>query len=316
MPDIATGPAIVLSVLAVGSLLTIILVPMSFSRIEYWEYGLQKRKTSGVVDYSRVYGAGRHLNGPLNTFIKYQADAHFVSLEELSVFSAGQTESSIGLEFVLDVDFTFLLKKDEIPEVHQELARQYETVIVSRTRDAIKNEAIFVTFTEYFQKRLDVEKRFRKAVETRWEEAPSLHATLDTFNLGRIRIPETVAAKQLEARVQNERNSRESFLQQAEIQRELTQVEVNSIQLEREKILRTAEARASLIKAMAVSQASQIQADAANNGTQHLYETAGFTEQNHKISFSYIRTLMNRAEGLDVNLNYLTPENVLKTTSV
>jgi len=267
-----------------------------------------------VIDYGKVYGAGRHFVGPINTFIKYQADAHFVSLEE-SVFSAGQTDASIGLEFVIDVDFTFLLKKDEVGDLHKELAKQYKTILISRTRDAIKNEAVFVTFTEYFQKRLDVEKRFRTAVQARWEQPPALHANLDQFHLGRIRIPETVAVKQLEARVQNERNSREGFLQQAEIERELTRVEVNAIDLEREKILRTARAEASLIQAKATAEASQIRADAANNGTQFLYRSAGIETQDHKISFSYIRTLTNR-DQLSVDLNYLTPENVLKTTVV
>jgi len=47
---------------------------------------------------------------------------------------------------------------------------------------------------------------------------------MDQFHLGRIRIPESVATKQLESKVQNERNGREQFLQEAQIEREMTAV--------------------------------------------------------------------------------------------
>ena len=130
---------IVVSILAVGLLLMVILVPMSLSHVEYYEYGLKKRKT-GSVDTSQVYGSGRHLVGPTYEFIKYQADAHFVQIEDLSVFSAGANEDSIGLAFEVDVDFTYLLIKDEIGQLHEDLATSYQAVILSRARDAIKNE--------------------------------------------------------------------------------------------------------------------------------------------------------------------------------
>ena len=173
-----------LSVFPIGLLLMVILVPMSLSHIEYYEYGLKKRKT-GNVDTSQVYGNGRHLLGPAYEFIKYQADSHFVQIENLSVFSAGDNEDSIGLAFEVDVDFTYLLIRDEIGQLHEDLASSYSTVILSRARDAIKNEAIFVTFEQYFQERQAVERRFRAAVEKRWNEKPSLHCTLDQFHLGR-----------------------------------------------------------------------------------------------------------------------------------
>jgi hypothetical protein len=119
--------------------------------------------------------------------------------------------SSIGLEFVIDSDLTFFLIEEEIGILHEELAKNYRNIIVSRAKDAIKNEAIFVTFAEYFQNRKEVEARFANAVQARWNTAPSLHCTLDQFHLGRIRIPESVAAKQLETTVQNERNDQEEF---------------------------------------------------------------------------------------------------------
>lgn len=297
---------------AVAILLIVILVPLSFSYVDYYEYGLNQRKTTGSVDISRVFSRGRYLTGPDFKFLHYQADAHFESLSELSVFSAGASNESIGLEFRIDVDFTYLLKQEEIGELHQQLAGSYRGVVLSRARDAIKNEAIFVTFNEYFQERIGVEERFKAAVQRRWDSNPSVHCNLDQFHLGRIRIPESVARKQLESRVQNERNDRETFLQQAQVEREVTAVEVNSIDLQRINLLRRTEAEATLLRSIARVKANQIRAEAQINGTVNLFRAAGISSQEHMTAFTYIRTLQNR-ENVDLDVSFLTPENVLRT---
>ena len=302
-------------VLISGILLTVILVPLSFSYVEYYEYGLNQRKTTGSVDLSRVYDAGRYSTGPDHHFIKYQADAHYEEFNELSVFSAGGSNESIGLEFVIDVDLTFFLIEDEVALVHKELATNYRNIIVSRAKDAIKNEAIFVTFTEYFQARKTVESRFAEAVQARWKEEPSMHCTLDQFHVGRIRIPETVAQKQLEATLQNERNDREQFLQQAKIEREKTAVDVNAINLEKEKVLRTAEAEASLLRSKAKSEADKIRAEAQVNGTRILFNSADIVTQEHMTSFTYIRALRNR-DDMTLDVSYLSPDNIVRTRGV
>jgi len=309
----AVGCGACLGITAV--LLLIILLPMSFQYIEYYEYGLAQVKATGRVDTSKVYSQGRYFLGPAKTFLTYQADAHIEALDELSVFSAGQSNESIGLEFKIDVDFTYLLIKEEVGELHQELASSYRSVILSRTKDAIKNAAIFVSFTEYFQDRSNVEARFRRAVQARWDTNPSLHAQLDQFHLGRIQIPDSVAEIQLEAKIQNERNDEEAFLQQAKLERELTAVEVNSIQLEKNKLLRTVTAEANLLRATAQVEASQIKAEAQLNGTRLLFDAVGIESQAHMASFTYIRTLANR-DSIDLNINYLSDENIVKTMNV
>lgn len=243
------------------------------------------------------------------------ADAHYYSVEGLSVFSAGGTNESIGLEFLVDVDFTYLLIKDEIGELHKELASNYANIIVSRAKDAIKNEAIYVTFEQYFQSRKEVEERFRQAVEKRWEASPSLHCELDQFHLGRIRIPESVATKQLQSTVQNERNDKETFLQQAQLERESTAVQVNTINLERTKVIKTADAQANVIRAKAKAEADQIVAQAQINGTRYLLESSSIATQDHKSAFTYIRTLRNRKD-LNVFVSYLSADGVLRTKPI
>lgn len=294
-----------------GLLLLVVLLPLSFSYIDPWQYGLKQRKSTGKVNTGRVYDGGRYLNGPDFKFFTYKADAHHVKLNQLSVFSSGGNES-VGLSFEIDVDFTYFIIEEEIPTLHTDLAKTYERVVESRTIDAIKNTATTVAFQDYFQKREDVEVRFREAVVERWNEAPSLHVRLDQFHVGRIRIPESVAEKQLQAKIQVETNDKEKFLQEARIEREKTAVDVNSIYLQRERLLLETRAEADLVRANARSRADQIKANAVNVGYFDLLESVGITAQDEKIGVQYIRALRERAQ-LDLSVSYLKDENVVKT---
>jgi len=287
---------------------------MSFSYLDYYEYGLKQRMSTGSVDVSKVYDGGRYIVGPYFTFVKYQADAHLVVIDELSVFSKGVTEDSIGLSFSIDVDFTFLLIEDEIGDVHQELAGSYKGVIENRAKAAMKNDAAAkFNFTDFFQSRKVIEQSFRNAIQEKWDEEPRLHCNIDQFHLSRIRIPESVAVKQLEARVQNERNDREQFLQEAQIEREETNVLVNGIRLRKEKTLREARANASLTLARAEADAQRIKAMAVVNGTRELFKKVGIVTQDHMTAFTYIKSLRERNQ-LNLAVSYLSEETVVRTT--
>lgn len=182
-------------------------------------------------------------------------------------------------------------------------------------KDAIKNEAIYVTFSQFFRDRKAVEARFREAVQNRWNAAPPLHCFLDQFHLGRIEIPRSVGLKQLEAKIQNERNDREAFLQQAQVEREMTAVQVNTIYLEEQKVLRTARAEASLVRSKGKSEAEKLVANAQTEGTLELMRAADISGQEQLTAFTYIRTLQQRGD-VELNVNYLTPENIVKTQAV
>jgi hypothetical protein len=304
----------IIIILCIGMLLLVILLPLSFSYIEYYEYGLLKHRTTGSVDTSQVYSNGRYMVGVTQEFLKYQSDAHHEELD-LSVFSSGDGLDSVGLAFDIHIDLTYVLKKDEIGELHKDLASTYRSVIVSRATEAIKNEAIYISFNDYFSKREGVENRFRVAVENGWQAKPSVHCELDQFHLGRINIPEKVANKQLDSRIQTENNDKEAYLQKAEIERQKTAVEVNSIMIESDNVIRTAEAEAKLVTSRATAEAKRIEAEAEVNGTKSLFYAAGINEENHRTTFMYIRTLLNR-ENLKLDISYLFPDSVLMTKSM
>ena len=182
---------------------------------------------TGKVDRSAVFSQGRYFMGPDARFFTFKADAHVVHLKEVDVFSNSDSGDSIGLSFKLDVDFTYFLKEEEIGTLHEELALTYDRVVISQATDAIKNAAANIPFNDYFRNRRNVEATLKQAVRDRWEN-PALHVNLGQFHLGRIRIPDGVADKQLQAKIQVETNNKEQYLQNARLEREQTSVEVNN----------------------------------------------------------------------------------------
>jgi hypothetical protein len=293
-------------------LLLVILLPLSFSYVEYWEYGLKQRKTTGQVYVDVTFPRGRYFVGPDIKFLKYQADAHFVHLEDLAVFSDGGSDS-VGLSFLIDVDFTYFLKEEEVGQLHKDLAKSYTSVILSRTSDAIKNTATTVPFSDYFKNRKKLEADLKTAIQKRWDDKPQLHVTLDQFHLGRILIPDVVADKQLSAKIQIETNKKEEFLQEARIEREKTSVLVNAKSLEKDKLLKETQAQASLVTANAIAEAGKIKSNAVNVGTKNLLDAVGISSQEYSTAYTYIRTLQNR-NNLGLQVSYLSDANILKTT--
>ncbi|KAL3823163.1 hypothetical protein ACHAXA_010419 [Cyclostephanos tholiformis] len=210
-------------------------------------------------------------------------------------------------------------------ELHIEQAGNYRSVIRSRVEEAIKNVAASrVTLSQstndeayanVFTQRVRVETLFRTAVEERLESPPRLHCRLDQFYLGFVMITDSVAAKMLETRVQNELNDRETFLQGAQSEREKTAVEVNRIDLKTNKTLRTAMAEASLVRTRAIAEARLVKSRAEINGTRTLLESAGIESQEHKIALKYIKTLRDR-EQLDMVVSFLQEGGAVFTAPV
>ena len=119
----------------------------------------------------------------------------------------------------------------------------------------------------------------------------------------------------MQTRVQNERNDKEALLQTAQLEREATAVAVNAINLERDKVLRTAEAEASLTRAKARANADRLKARADINGTRILLESSDISTQDHKSAFTYIRTLRERS-SLNIGVSYLSATSVIRTQSI
>jgi len=248
------------------------------------------------------------MHGPDSTFKKYDGDTHRVDLKELSVFSSDPSNDSVGLEFKVDITFTYTLIADEIGKLHEEWAQGYKKVVESRARAAIKNVAATVPFNDFFQDRDKLESRMAERVSLRLTDEPSLHANLDLLILGRVQIPDSVAQKQLDVKVQLERNSEEINKKAATLERSETDVLVNKVKLQAEYQLRVAEATAKLTNEQGRAEAIDIVESAKADGFAQLVEDCGLEKQEHILSFDYLRTVGKKAadDNAALSLTYLS----------
>lgn len=102
----------IIALLVIGSLLLMILLPLSFHVVEYDEMAF-KRNKFGTVDTSKIYKQGRHFLPLAFEFVKFPSSYQRICYLEsdgtqLTVFS------NIGLEFSIDVCIYYVLLESEL----------------------------------------------------------------------------------------------------------------------------------------------------------------------------------------------------------
>ncbi len=90
------------------ALLVVILIPMSFVGLEWYEMGFKRSKSTGSVDTDRVYTFGLHFIGPDAEFKKFRASAHFEDFRKITIFSKDR------LEMVISCSLQYFLRPHQL----------------------------------------------------------------------------------------------------------------------------------------------------------------------------------------------------------
>ncbi|XP_060073159.1 uncharacterized protein LOC132552974 [Ylistrum balloti] len=316
MSDLSCPITGILLLAGVGVLLLVILLPMSFSGIEYYEYGFKRQKSTGTVTLDEVYSSGKHLLGPDYEFKIFQADAHFVTLNQVRAFT------SDGLEVRLTVNFQYYLRKDDLPELHRAYDIYYKDVMRSSAIDALKGAVPVFTTREMFSERKVVEEAMYKAVRERlggiccqkncnlWKYAcpascksreicmeadHGLFANVKYFQMGQVYIPHDVKERLLRSLTLKEDAEKEKLLQDAQVERKITASKVQTRRNEAAEVRQEAEATSAMIQLTSRANYTAVVESSRSRGLTGLYSRLGITDQRIKNSFDYLRTL----RGLD-----------------
>ncbi|XP_078702129.1 uncharacterized protein LOC144928043 isoform X1 [Branchiostoma floridae x Branchiostoma belcheri] len=324
------------------ALLVVILIPLSFSDLQYYQYGFLKRKSTGTVSLDWVYSSGRHFVGPDYEFKVFKADAHFEELTDIAIFSFDK------LEIQVTCRFQYFLRKDDMPLLHETYDRFYHPVIRTSAIDAIKGTAPQFNTRQYIGERKLVEDTLRDAVKLRLggicckkdcvdltedsfldlEKAPvdptaegcvegckpysnctkedkGLFVDVKYFQIGRVLIPNDVQDRFLLSLTQLLDAEQEQYLQDATIVRKQTEAEVEQIENEAREISQNGTAQSSLITSRANAQAVAVVEDARNSGLSLIYNRLNLSSEDHKASFNYLRTLRDH-ESVHMSVNYNT----------
>merc|ERR1712216_79764 len=100
----------------IGILLTIILLPLSFNRLEFYEAGLKKQKSTGKVDMSETWTAGNHLIGPDYEFMKFPASFQLFD-QRISVWTKSGDQDA-GATVNIDISFIYKLRTQDLGKLY------------------------------------------------------------------------------------------------------------------------------------------------------------------------------------------------------
>lgn len=319
MPDFGENRCLFVvigAVVGVVAVLLVIILPMSFVTLEYHQYGFRRQKSTGTVDTSKVYSGGKHFVGPDYEFKKFKADAHYLDIHNVRVFTRDKLEVSVTAHA------QYFLRKDELPLLHSQYDIYYEDVMKSSAVDALKGAIPVYNTTELKTKRLEIEQVIYKAVRQRlggiccrpdctaYKDAcvegcktrntckdsdKGLNVDVKFFQLTNIVIPNDVMERFMENLLLFEKNEREKHIQNATIIRKETAGQVAAIKNQAKEIRQSAEATSEKIKVVSGAEYTSTIEKARATGLKQLYTDLKINTQEQKNSFDYLRTL----RGLD-----------------
>lgn len=320
-----SAPAIIAAVVGIAALLIVILIPTSFSDVEYYELGFKRRKSTGYVDISEVYTSGRYFVGPDYTFKVFQADAHFVELNEISVWTGDKIEIKISC------NFQYFLRKDFLPDLHEAYNVDYKPVVRGTAIDAIKGRAADLPIDDYIRNRENIEKELfkalakrvdgccRKTCPTEEEKMPACGYCIENslckndergmfvevryFQLLAVDVHDDVKSRYLRQVTEAAEEERAQFELREKVVRKETERIKNEIYNEAREIAQNASAKALVIDANAKAKALRVVEEARAEGLKNLYSALGITTDEEKAAFNYLRSLRQN-KNIKLNVGY------------
>merc|ERR1711934_821062 len=283
----------------IGVLLIIILIPMSLSRLEFYEAGLLARKSTGTIDREKVWGSGLHFVGPDFHFKIFPTKLQQFS-QRVSVWSKSGTGDA-GTTLDLDISFQYAIRQSDIGKLYSKVALQYKPLITSYAQDAIKNTAPLFGVDDYLNSRTVIEKTMMANVTAAISN--DMFVDVADLQLRKIGMTAELQATKLTAALQVESNEKEKYIQQKTLIEEQTSLDVLKIENEALRVSNAAKAQANYITERAKFLAKQKVEQARSDGLKQMLADLGLTTDEHKASLDYITTLIQNKARVKPYMN-------------
>jgi len=286
--------------LAIGGLLTIILVPMSLERINFYEAGLKAQVSTGKVDKNEVWTAGNHLIGPDFSFKTFPISMQLFD-QRIAVWTKSSATDA-GSTISLDISFIYKLRTEDIGKLYAKVAHSFEPLVVATALDAIRNSATLFGVDDYIRDRSTIEKAMFQNVSVALKE--NIFCDVLDLQLRRIILSPDGERTKLASALQVQKNAQEQYVQKATVIEEETSLNVLKIHNEGLRLKNTAKAQASVIQETAAFEGKKTIETARSSGIKFMLSELGLTEDEHKASLDYITTLMNNKDALKPYVNF------------
>jgi len=316
----AIGAGII--ILGVGALLLIVLLPMSFGYLDFYEYGFAKRRSTGSVDTSTVYAGGRHFIGPDHIFKEFYAAAQFVQYGHINIYTSDNLEVSISVEL------QYFLIQEDLKLLHDNYDLKYQSVITGNANDALRSAVTVFDTSEFISNRTVIQNELLRGVRERlsgsccipgcktrkvcpnckeWEfcykgckprsqcknEDKGFFVEVRYLQLHDIEIPNVVNERRLLTLIRELEEEREKSIKEEMIIRKQTELEVNAFKNKARESIANATAMSKLIMDEADVNYSRTIENVHNEGLKNMFEGLGLNTNKLKSSLNYMRTLQD-----------------------
>jgi len=311
--------------LGIGCLLVVILVPMSFGDLEYYEMGFTRNKATGAVDTTKVYFGGRHFVGVMSEFKVFKTTQFTKQYNNIAVFNKEK------MQIIISCSLQFTLRPEDLKPLHDTYDVRYEPVIYVTARAAIKGAATQFSIDEFRLNRSLVADGMKKAVSGALDgnccrkdckknfcrpgcmdyklckdDQKGMFSTVSGFQLRLVDLSPSQTKRFLRQVLEQELKDTEKFKQDEMITRKKTEEQKQQIDNLANEVAQNASADSLLIEKNAGVKSAQIIANAQNTGLAIIHNTLGIEKEEHKKTLDYVRTLReHKNSNLYIGFQYM-----------
>jgi len=317
---------------AIGALLLVIFLPISFSYLDFYHFGFKRRHSTGRVNLDTVYEGGRYFLGPDFHFKKFKATAHHVNFNRISVFTTD------NLEVHLTITFQFFLIRDDLPLLHAAYDIYYEPIIVSNAKEAIISTCSRFDTDEFINDREKIWEEIYFGVKRQLagsccvpkckmncpkcpmhercvpnckprdqsckKEEKGFFAEVRYLQLHDIDVPERVMERRLLGLVRDLEKEREEYLNQEALVKKQTDILANQFRNNATQSVAVSEAQGQLIRDKAKADALKIVELARIQGLSTMCSRLGIVDPAQINSIQYLRTLKESPDGIKYSVDF------------
>ncbi|CDW85393.1 UNKNOWN [Stylonychia lemnae] len=161
------------AIISLVSLVTTILIGISFGSVEPTEYGILYNTITKKIDEKNILTGGLQYLGVPNKIITFPRVNKQIEFSDQKAADAPalSTRTKEGLELKLHFSFQYLLQKDQLVNLYRLVGTDYNQLYTRIASDVILANAGNYHATEYWQKRSEVGNQLEKALNVKLQEA-------------------------------------------------------------------------------------------------------------------------------------------------
>jgi regulator of protease activity HflC (stomatin/prohibitin superfamily) len=250
----------------IGLLLLVILLPLSFTYVEYDEYAFKKSTVDNKVDTGKTYKTGRYFWGLTRTAVTFPSTYQYITYRERDV----QVFSADGLVFNLDVDIYYKLEEENLPNIFKTYGLLWKDRLIDTIKAALKNKAAEYTVDEYIRNRTQLSGEFLTRLN---DDLSKMFIGVKPFKLMLLyfEFPESLRSKFLSTAVQELLNDKALLQQEVELINAETSRLVEEVKANITIINENGHTTADAIIQNAQAQANNLELNALGDGLADLF---------------------------------------------